>query len=65
MIYRHKNEVVFLDNIFSNKIEKKSRRGFKNWTYFFMSIFEKPKKVLKKGVFFTICEHNALILKKK
>ncbi len=50
MIYHHKNKCKIMVEKVSKKFKKKSRRGFRNWTYFFMSFFEKPKKVLKKGV---------------
>ncbi len=58
-IYDNKNILVFLVFFFSNKVKTKVQRGFGFWTFLKMSIFEKPKKVLKKGVFFDICDENA------
>jgi len=37
----------------------KVQKGNGFWTFLEMSIFEKPEKVLKKGVFFDICHENA------
>ena len=45
------------------KSENKSPGGFEKWTFLKMSKNENPKKVLKKGAFFTLLDHNALIYK--
>ena len=41
----------------------KSPRGFEKWTFLKMSKNENPKKVLKKGAFLELLDHNALIYK--
>ena len=50
---------------FSNKVKTKVQRGNGFWTFLKMSIFEKPEKVLKKGVFLSLLEHNGLKHRKK
>jgi len=45
------------------KSENKSPGGFEKWTFLKMSKNENPKKVLKKGAFFALLDHNALIYK--
>jgi len=50
---------------FSNKVKTKVQKGFGFWTFLKMSIFEKPKKVLKKVTFFEVLDHNGLNYTKK
>jgi hypothetical protein len=45
------------------KSENKSPGGFQKWTFLKMSKNEKLRKVLKKGVFLALLDHNALIYK--
>ena len=58
-IYDNKNTWDIIGIFFSNKVKTKVQRGFGFWTFLKMSIFEKLRKVLKKGVFFDICDENA------
>jgi hypothetical protein len=69
LFYWHtKNGNKILYNIigifFSNKVETKVQKGFGFWTFLKMSIFGNPEKVLKKGAFFEVLDHNALIHRK-
>jgi len=45
------------------KSENKSPGGFEKWTFLKMSKNENLRKVLKKGVFLALLDHNALIYK--
>jgi hypothetical protein len=45
----------------SNKSKNKSPGGFEKWTFLKMSKNENLKKVLKRGSFSRVSEHNALI----
>ena len=49
---------------FSNKVKTKVQKGNGFWTFLKMSIFENLRKVLKKGVFFEVLDHNGFIHRK-
>ncbi len=56
--------MYFIGIFFSNKVKTKVQRGNRFWTFLKMSIFEKSKDFMKKGLQFSVSEHNALIFKK-
>lgn len=58
--YAHKNVIRILPNFSVIKFFQKVEWVF-DFGHFFMSIFEKPKKVLKKTLFSDVSDHNALI----
>jgi hypothetical protein len=64
MINGNKIHWYIIGIFFSNKVETKIQKGFGFLTFLKMSIFGNPEKVLKKGAFFEVLDHNALIHRK-
>jgi hypothetical protein len=57
---------VYFIGIFSgNKLFTRVQKGNRFWTFLKMSILEKSKDFMKKGLQNSVSEHNALIFKKQ
>ena len=56
--------MCFIGIFCGNKLFTRVQKGNRFWTFLKMSILEKSKGFMKKGIQISVSEHNALIFKK-